>query len=187
MTSLLSLFGSFAKIGAFTIGGGYAMIPIIERDVVDKHHWIEKEDFLDLLVIAQTAPGILAVNMAILVGNKIRGWKGALVSAFGAALPSFIIILCFAMFLTQYKDSAIFIKIFKAVRPAVVALIAVPVFNLAKTAKVTWKTCWIPVLVALAIWQLNISPILMIIAGGVIGAVVAYFQMNKQKKEEAQQ
>lgn len=187
MASLTSLFLSFAKIGAFTIGGGYAMIPIIERDVVDKHHWIEKEDFLDLLVIAQTAPGILAVNMAILVGNKIKGWKGALISAFGAALPSFIIILCFALFLTQYKDSPIFEKIFKAVRPAVVALIAVPVFNLAKTAKVTWKTCWIPVLVALAIWKLSLSPILLIIVGGLVGAVIAYFNMKKEQNKEVHQ
>ncbi|MDO4191431.1 MAG: chromate transporter [Bacteroidales bacterium] len=184
MASLTSLFLTFAKIGAFTIGGGYAMIPIIEREVVDKHHWIEKEDFLDLLVIAQTAPGILAVNMAILVGNKIRGWKGAVVSAFSAALPSFIIILCFAMFLSQYKDSPLFVKIFKAVRPAVVALIAVPVFNLAKTAKVTWKTCWIPIVAALAIWQFGISPILIIIVAGVAGALGALIEKRKTTQQK---
>ena len=93
---LWQLFTSFMKIGAFTLGGGYAMLPIIEAEVVAKRQWITAEDFLDMVVLAQTAPGILAMNISILVGEKVAGKRGAIVSALGAGLPSFTAILLFA-------------------------------------------------------------------------------------------
>ena len=99
-SSYWSLFSTFFKIGAFTFGGGWAMISIIEREIVDKHHWIERDDFLDLLAISQSLPGIFAVNIATAVGDKIRGGKGSVVSALGTTLPSFLIILAIAIFLT---------------------------------------------------------------------------------------
>ena len=94
------LFITFFKIGAFTFGGGWAMISIIEKEIVDKNHWIEREDFLDLLAVAQSLPGILAVNISVAVGDKLRGIKGSLAAALGTILPSFMIILCIAIFLT---------------------------------------------------------------------------------------
>lgn len=178
---LWKLFLSFAKIGAFTLGGGYAMLAVIESEVVDKRHWIEKEDFLDLVVLAQTAPGILAVNISILTGNKIAGKKGALVSALGAVLPSFITILAIALFFSRFQDNIWVRRAFKGIRPAVVALIAVPVFSLAKSAKIGWKTVWIPIVVALLIWQLRVSPIYIIIVAILSGVLVEFISRKRQK------
>ena len=146
-----STFKTFFNIGMFTLGGGYAMIPMIEAEVVDKKKWIEKEEFLDLIAIAQSCPGVFAVNISIFIGYKLRKIRGALCTCFGTALPSFIIILLIAMFFHQFEDNNVMTAIFSGIRPAVVALIAVPTFNLAKSANIGWTNCWIPVASALAI------------------------------------
>lgn len=169
MNIYLEAFGIFFKIGAFTIGGGYAMVPLIENEIVTKRNWISKDDFIDLLAIAQSAPGILAVNISIFIGYKLRGIRGSLVTALGTVLPSFVIILAIAMFFHNFKDNAIVERIFKGIRPAVVALIAAPTFSMAKSAKVNRYTLWIPVVSALLIWLLGFSPIWIIIAAGVGG------------------
>lgn len=179
---LLQLFWTFVKIGAFTIGGGYAMIPLIEREVVARRGWITAEEFLDMLVAAQTAPGVLAINISVLVGNRIRGRMGAVASALGSALPSFAIILVFAVFLNKYQDTPALEKMFRAVRPAVVALIAVPVFSLAKTAKITWRTAWVPVVAALLVWLLGVSPVWIIAVAGACGVLVRVVADRKAKK-----
>lgn len=173
-SSYASLFLTFFKIGAFTFGGGWAMISIIEREVVDKHHWIEKEEFLDLLAIAQSLPGILAVNIATSVGDRIRGTKGSIMAALGTILPSFMIILAIAIFLTPdlIKNNRIISSVFMGIRPAVVALIIAPVITSAKAAKLKWKTVWIPLIVALMIsldLGLVSNPILYIVLGGLGG------------------
>ena len=136
MNIYLEAFGIFFKIGAFTIGGGYAMVPLIENEIVTKRNWISKDDFIDLLAIAQSAPGILAVNISIFIGYKLRGIRGSLVTALGTVLPSFVIILAIAMFFHNFKDNPIVERIFKGIRPAVVALIAAPTFSMAKSARV---------------------------------------------------
>ena len=169
MNIYLEAFGIFFKIGAFTIGGGYAMVPLIENEIVTKRNWISKDDFIDLLAIAQSAPGILAVNISIFIGYKLRGIRGSLVTALGTVLPSFVIILAIAMFFHNFKDNPIVDRIFKGIRPAVVALIAAPTFSMAKSAKVNRYTLWIPVISALLIWLLGFSPIWIIIAAGVGG------------------
>lgn len=172
--SLSSLFFTFLKIGAFTFGGGWAMISIIEREIVHKHHWIEREDFLDLLSLAQSLPGILAVNIAVAVGDRLRAGKGAVTAALGTILPSFFIILVIAIFLTPQtiKESRVLSSIFMGIRPAVVALIIAPVITTARAAKLTLRTVWIPLVVALMI-SLNIgmasNPIVYIVLGGVGG------------------
>ncbi len=140
MNIYLEAFGIFFKIGAFTIGGGYAMVPLIENEIVTKRNWISKDDFIDLLAIAQSAPGILAVNISIFIGYKLRGIRGSLVTALGTVLPSFVIILAIAMFFHNFKDNPIVERIFKGIRPAVVALIAAPTFSMAKSAKVNRYT-----------------------------------------------
>lgn len=179
---LWSLFTSFMKIGAFTIGGGYAMLPIIEAEVVTKRNWISAEDFLDMVVLAQTAPGILAMNISILVGEKVAGRRGAVVSALGTGLPSFLAILLFAIFLNQFQDNEYVARAFRAIRPAVIALIAVPVFKLAKTAKITIKTIWIPIVSALLIWLLGVSPIWIILVAIISGAADVEYRKRKNKK-----
>ena len=116
------------------------MISIIEREVVSKHRWLEKEEFLDLLAVAQSMPGILAVNISVVVGDKLRGLKGAVAAAFGTILPSFLIILAIAIFLTPeaITSNPTLTSIFKGIRPAVVALILAPVFTSAKSAGIGW-------------------------------------------------
>lgn len=167
----LESFRTFFKIGAVTFGGGYAMIPIIETEVVDKHKWVNKEELLDLIAIAQSTPGVFAVNISTFIGYKLRGTKGAICATMGAALPSFLIILLIAIFFHQFQDNKVIASIFNGIRPAVVALIAVPTFNLAKSARITLSNCWIPIACALAIYPIGVSPILIIIAAGVCGYI----------------
>jgi len=171
---LFTLFWVFVKIGAFTFGGGWAMISIIQREVVDKYHWIEKDEFLDLLAVAQSLPGILAVNISVSVGDKLRGMKGSVVAALGTIIPCFLIILTIAIFLTPevITSNPVISSVFKGIRPAVVALIVAPVITSAKAAKIGWRTAWIPAVVALLIWSkwpVVSNPILFIVLGGLVG------------------
>lgn len=182
MNQYWELFKIFFRIGAFTIGGGYAMVPLIEDEIVAKRKWIKSEDFLDLLAIAQSSPGILAVNIAIFVGYHLKGMKGSLVTSLGAILPSFLMILAIALFFQQFKDNVYVEKIFKGIRPAVVALIAAPTFKLGKSAKINRYTILIPVISALLIWLLGFSPIWIIIAAGVGGFVYGRFYNRKTKE-----
>ena len=162
-------FRTFFRIGIFTSGGGYAMIPLIEKEVVDNHKWLAKEELLDLIAIAQSCPGVFAINISIFVGYKLRKVRGALTTALGTALPSLLCILAIAMFFHQFEDNKVIASIFRGIRPAVVALIAVPTFNLAKSAKLTWTNCWIPVACALDIWAFGVSPMCIIILAGIAG------------------
>ena len=175
-----STFSTYFKIGMFTLGGGYAMIPIIEEEVVNKHQWVSKEDMLDLIAIAQSCPGVFAINISIFIGYKLRKTRGALVTALGTALPSFLIILAIAIFFHQFEDNKVVAAMFRGIRPAVVALIAVPTFNLAKSAHLNRYTLWIPIVSALAIWLLGVSPIWIIILAGVGGYLYGLTQKNKK-------
>ena len=136
-------FKTFFKIGIFTLGGGYAMIPLIEEEVVNRHRWVEKEEMLDLIAIAQSCPGVFAINIAIFIGYKLNKVRGALATTLGTALPSFLIILIIAMFFHQFEDNAVVAALIRGIRPAVVALIAVPTFNLGKRAELNKFTIWI--------------------------------------------
>lgn len=147
------------------------MIPLIEEEVVNRHRWVGKEEMLDLIAIAQSCPGVFAINISIFVGYKLRKVRGAIATALGTALPSFLIILIIAMFFHQFEDNRVVAAMFRGIRPAVVALIAVPTFNLGKRAELNKFTIWIPVVSALAIWLLGVSPIWIIIAAGVGGYI----------------
>ena len=162
-------FKTFFKIGLFTFGGGYAMIPMIESEVVDKKKWVEKEEFLDMIAIAQSCPGVFAINASIFIGYKLRKTRGAICTSLGTALPSFLIILLIAMFFHSFMDVPWVAAMFRGIRPAVVALIAVPTFNLAKSAKISLANCWIPIVSALLIWGIGVNPIYIIIAAGIGG------------------
>ena len=134
------LFTVFFKIGAFTFGGGFAMIPLIRNEVVVKRNWLDDDQFMDMLAIAQSMPGPVALNTALFVGNKRLGFKGSLFSGAGVILPSFLTILLIAIVFTQFKDNQVVERIFKGIRPAVVALIAAPLLGLGKAAGVNIKT-----------------------------------------------
>ena len=162
-------FKTFFKIGIFTLGGGYAMIPLIEEEVVNKKQWVSKDEMLDLIAIAQSCPGVFAINIATFIGYKLKKERGAIATTIGTALPSFLIILAIAIFFSQFKDNPYVAAIFRGIRPAVVALIAVPTLNLARRAKLNRYTIWIPIVCALAIWALGVSPIYIILIAGVAG------------------
>ena len=162
-------FKTFFKIGIFTLGGGYAMIPLIEEEVENRHKWVEKEEMLDLIAIAQSCPGVFAINIAIFIGYKLRKVRGAIATTIGTALPSFLIILAIAIFFGAFKDNSVIAAMFRGIRPAVVALIAVPTFRMAQRAKIGWSNCWIPIVSALAIWALGVSPIYIILIAGICG------------------
>lgn len=165
----INLFLIFLRIGLFTFGGGYAMIPAIEAEIVDKHQWMERKDFIDLLAMAQTCPGAMAVNISVFVGYKLRKLPGAIVTTLGVALPSFLIILLVAMFFHKFQDYEVVKSIFNGIRPAVVALIAAPVFSMARAARIGWANFWIPIVCALLICLLGVNPVYVLVAAGMCG------------------
>ncbi len=171
MNKDLELLLTFSRIGLFTIGGGYAMIPLIQDKVVNDKQWVNDEELVDLMAVAQSCPGIFAINISIFIGNKVDGNRGAFFAAFGTALPSFLIILAIALVFQQFRDNIIVERAFRGIRPAVVALIAAPVFKMAKTARLSPYNIWIPVVAALLIWLLGVNPIYIIIAAGLGGII----------------
>lgn len=172
------LFKTFFHIGLFTFGGGYAMIPLIESKVVDEKRWIDREMLLDLIAIAQSCPGIFAVNIGIFIGYKLRRTPGALVCALGTSLPSFIIILVIALFFRHFRENEFVDRFFRGLRPAVVALIAAPVFKMGKRANITFQSVWIPVVTALLIWQFGVSPVYVILIAGLSGYAYGQYIKN---------
>jgi chromate transporter len=172
------LFKTFFKIGIVTFGGGYAMIPIIETEVVDKHRWLTKTELLDLIAIAQSCPGVFAINISIFIGYKLRKVGGAIACALGTALPSFLIILAIAIFFTAFKDNPWVERAFKGIRPVVISLIAVPMVNMArKSCKNVWH--WALAVVSLLLVAfLNVSPIFIILCVLVVGFSVTYYRIK---------
>lgn len=168
---MFELFKTFFQIGFFTIGGGYAMIPLIERKVVDEKAWVSDKELLDLIAVAQSCPGIFAVNISIFIGLKRKGNWGALVSAIGTCLPSFLCILAIALVFQQFRDNPWVEHFFWGIRPAVVALIAIPVFRMAKNAKINRYNIWIPFVSAFLIWMFGVSPIFVVLFFGALGYV----------------
>ena len=182
MATNWQIFSTFFKIGTFTLGGGYAMIPLIQKEVVDRKGWLQEDEFVDMLAIAQSSPGPIALNTAIFVGYKAGGNRGVVFSSLGTILPSFIIILAIAMMFTDFKDNPGVERVFKGIRPAVVALIAAPLWQMGKAAGITRRTVIIPVAAALLIWLTNLSPIYVIIAA-IIGGI-AWWKFKERKTTE---
>lgn len=181
MVSLWQIFKVFFKIGAFTIGGGIPMIAAIKNELVERK-WLKDEDFIDIITLAQTAPGLFAANIAILTGNKLKGTKGSVVATVGSCLPPFLIILFIAMFFTGFKDNEYVIRAFKGIRPVVVALIGVPLIDMIKATKMRWWS-WVIVAASLTlVCFMKVSPIYILICVIVISLAVAYY--NEKKRRE---
>ena len=176
------LFYTYLKIGTFTLGGGYAMLPLIQREVVDRKGWIDEEEFLNMIALAQAAPGLIAVNSAIFIGWRVGGWKGVCGAVLGAVLPSFLIILAIAMLFREWKELPAVEAAFKGIRPAVVALIAAPLFKMAKSAKISWLTALIPVIAALLIWLGHVNPVWVILATIVLTLCSIYLSSYRSSK-----
>ena len=175
------LFYTYLKIGTFTLGGGYAMLPLIQREVVDRKGWIDEQEFLNMIALAQAAPGLIAVNSAIFIGWRVGGWRGVAGAVLGAVLPSFLIILAIAMVFREWKELPAVEAAFKGIRPAVVALIAAPLFKMAKAAKLGWLTALIPITAALLIWLGHVNPVWVILATIVITLLAVDIAERRQK------
>ena len=180
MRFYVDLFYTFFKIGAFTLGGGYVMIPLIEKEVVDNRKWILRDDFTDMLALAQSAPGPIAINTAVFVGYKLKGLKGMVVSVSGVVIPAFVVILLVAVFFSNMRDNPIVERVFSGIRPAVVALIIVPVVNMLKKGGFRIGIIAIALVSALAVWGLGISPVWVMAIAGMIGIV--YDALTRFKK-----
>lgn len=178
MVPLWQIFLTFAKIGSFTIGGGYAMIPLISDEIVKKD-WLPEEELPDIIALAQSAPGVLAVNMAIFTGYKIRGVKGSVAATLGSVLPSFLIILLIAMLFAGYKDNPVVVRIFKGIRPVVVSLILVPMINMARKGNKTWWAWTISALTLVMVALLNFSPIYILL---VVIVLATLYHLYKERR-----
>ena len=167
----LQIFITFFRIGCFTFGGGYAMIPIIGHHIMDKRGWMNEEEFMEMVAIAQSFPGPISLNVSLYTGYRKAGWAGGAAAFLGITLPSFIIMMLIAMVFTNFQDNKTVEKIFKGIRPVVVAIIAGPMVRMAKIMKIGWKTGWIPVVAALLIWLAGWSPmwvLLLAATGGIV-------------------
>lgn len=171
MEILFSMFVSFLKIGTFTFGGGYAMIPLIQAEVVDNKKWITEDDFLDILVISQSFPGAIAVNTSIFIGYKIRGILGAVLALLGTILPSFLIILIVASYFMQFRNNYYVNLVFKGIAAAVPVMVLIAVVNLSKSIKKNYTNFFIIIAVVLCISYFNIHPVLVILLSGIYGFV----------------
>lgn len=178
MASYWQIFLTFAKIGAFTIGGGYAMLPVIQNEIVRKG-WLKEEDFTDIVALAQSAPGLLAVNISIFTGHKLRGTKGSIIATIGSILPSFLIILAIAMMFSGYQDNPTIIKIFKGIRPVTVALIAVPMIDMARKANKKWWAWILSGITMVLVAFLNVSPIYILLSVIVIAASISAWRTRQ--------
>lgn len=180
MKTFFSLFWSFLKIGAFTFGGGYAMIPLIEKEVIEKKKWVERENFLELLTLAQLAPGPISLNTSVFVGYKVAGYRGAVAAVLGVIIPSFVIILVIVIYLAGLRGNRYVNAAFMGMRPAVVALIVAPIFNLARG--LGWWKILIAVAAAVVIWRLGVSPVYFIAGGALAGIVYAFYNRKGAAK-----
>ncbi|MBQ9418259.1 MAG: chromate transporter [Bacteroidales bacterium] len=169
MVKYCDIFWSFFKVGTFTIGGGYAMLPLMRREIVERHGWLDEEEFADQVALSQALPGVFAVNMAATTGYRLRRGAGAAVAIGGNIVMPIVFILAIAIGFRSVKDNAAVEHIFLGLRPAVVALVAAPVFQMARSARLTWSNGWIPVASALAVWLLGVSPIAVVLVAAVGG------------------
>lgn len=175
--SLLQIFGVFAKIGAFTIGGGYAMIPIIQREM-SKRGWISDEELPDIVALSQSAPGVMAVNISIFAGYRLRGVPGSIAATLGSVMPSFLIILAIAICFSAFRDNPWVERAFKGIRPVVISLIAVPMINMARKSCTSWWKWLIAIASLLLVAFLGVSPIYILIVCIVLGFSITYFSQR---------
>ncbi len=168
---LIRLFLEFFKVGLFTFGGGYAMIPLIQKDIVEKYHWLTLEQFTDIVAIAEMTPGPIAINSATFVGYKVAKLWGALTSTLGVVLPSFLVIWAIASVFLSFQDNPIVQAAFKGLRPAVLGMIIVAALSIGNIAVSGFKSIIIVTGVVIGVYFLKLHPILVFLISGIIGIV----------------
>ncbi|WP_296956877.1 chromate transporter [uncultured Dialister sp.] len=181
MKLLIMLFLTFAKIGAVTFGGGYAMLPILQREVVENHHWATDEELMDYFALGQVTPGMIAVNVATFIGLKLKGFWAGLFATIGVITPSMIIITIIAMFLTHFEENPFVIHAFTGIRACVCILILDAVLKLGKKSVHDKRTLFIYLLILAITLLAPVSPVISVVAAAVIG----FFLKPSAKKEGA--
>lgn len=157
------------------------MLALVRQIIVAQRKWMPEEEFVEMIALLQSLPGIFAVNMALSVGKRLLGKKGSLAAAFGAILPSIVIVLALAVFARQWKGNAIVEACFKGVRPCVVALILSPALQMVKKAGVTFRNFYLPLAAVLLVCVLHVSPVYVIVAAGAGGAFYGYIKERRQE------
>ena len=179
---LLELFWAFARVGALTFGGGYAMLPIIQREVAEKKGWATEEELMDYFAIGQCTPGVIAVNTATFVGQKMAGALGGAIATLGVVFPSMIIITLIAALVSNFADLAVVKNAFAGVRVCVCVLICNAVVKLCKKAVIDKVTLALFVLVAAGAYFLNVSPVVFVLLAGLAGVWLGKFSKRGGKK-----
>lgn len=174
MKELLDLFFTFARIGGLTFGGGYAMLPIIQKEVVEKRKWATEEDVMDYYAIGQCTPGVIAVNTATFIGYKNKGIIGGIIATLGVVFPSLVIISLISMFISNFADLEIVKHAFSGIRVCVCVLIINAVIKLGKSSIVDTAALLIFLAVFVSSVFFNVSPIIAVIASGFIGWLVKF-------------
>lgn len=169
---ILQLFISFFKIGAFSFGGGYAMLPFIKKEIIEVHHWLTTSEFIDILAVSEMTPGPIAINSATFLGYKVAGVIGSIAATLAVVLPSFIVISLIYHFYTKFRNSPYVDWAFKGIRPVVLGLIASASISVAKDAFIDWKSVIIAAVLFYIVSFKKLNPIIAIVLAGVIGVLV---------------
>lgn len=170
--SFLDLFFTFAKIGVLTFGGGYAMIPMLERELVDKHKWTTNEELMDYYAVGQCTPGVIAVNTATFVGYKLAGVAGGIVASLGVVFPSVVIITVIAGILTGFADNALVKSAFAGIRVCVCVLIFNSVLKLGKKAIVDKASLLLCLCILVMSFFFDITPVAFVVTAALLGIVL---------------
>lgn len=181
MKTLLELFLAFARIGGLTFGGGYAMFPMLQREVVENKGWTSEEELMDYFAVGQCVPGVIAVNTAVFIGTKVKGLAGAIAASLGVISPSLVIIIAIAAFIQSFSDLSIVQNAFAGIRAGVCVLILSAVLKLFKKAVIDKFTFALFAVVFFLTLFLDISPIIFVIIAAVAGMLV-YILKERGKK-----
>ena len=179
MKKFLALFLAFARVGVMTFGGGYAMIPILEREIVDKHGWATSEELMDYYAVGQCTPGVIAVNTATFIGQKLYGTLGGIVATLGVVFPSVLIISVIAGILTNFADIPAVKHAFAGIRVCVCVLIFNTVLKLAKKAIVDWKTFLIFLAVVVLSVFTDLSPVIFVLCAALMGIILKTLEAKR--------
>ncbi len=179
---LTEIFMIFFKIGLFTFGGGYAMIPLIEKEMIDNKAWVKQEEIIDIFAVAQSVPGAIAINSSTFIGYKIAGISGALAATAGVVIPSFIIITGIATVISRFQNNPVIQAAFMGIRSAVVALILMAVIKMGKSSIKDRLTALITVLAVILVILINVHAIFVIIGGAAVGIIIYLLSILKMKR-----
>ncbi|PWA10378.1 chromate transporter [Pueribacillus theae] len=184
LKTLYKLFFTFLKVSPITFGGGYAMLPLIEREVVKRRKWLNEHEVVDILTVAQTAPGAVAINSAIFIGYRVAGLLGSIVALFGIMLPNLLIVIIAIFMYFAFRDNPIIEAVFNGLASAVIALIVYAAYMIGRTAISDLTTIVIALISFIILIFLNVNPVLLILGGGFVGLIFSKLKVTRKEKRK---